>query len=163
MNLVIKFHTLGHDWFFRLGKLKLVAGINSNLKDGNHILMWEFDGVEFQQIRSVLEAIQDDYVLPDIHILKASTETSWHAMCFTRCPWPLAISIVAGTPKIDLSWLKMCVSREHWTLRVTDKGQGAPEIVEVLAGATPECTPEDLTGAVLYQAWQRGDLQYNAR
>ena len=156
MQTVIKFHALRHDWLFRVGNLKLVAGINSNLKDGNHILMWEFDNVEYWQALAALTVAQQDYALPQIHILKASGIKSWHAICFARCPWPLSISIVAGTPLIDLDWLRMCVNREHWTLRVTDKGQGEPETWGAVDGVSPECTPEDLYSAVLYQAWRRG-------
>lgn len=162
MQAVVKFHTLGHDWLFRVGNLKLVAGINSNLKDGSHILMWEFDNASYYPVREALLYAQDQYQLPDIHILQASSNKSWHAMCFARCPWPLAISIVAGTPGIDLDWLRMCVNRENWTLRVTDKGQGEPKVFEVLAGALPEATPEDLTHAVLYHAWRRGDEKLDA-
>ena len=162
MRLTIKFHQLGHDWLLRIGNLKLVAGINSNLKDGTHILMWEFDNDTYWRVRKVLQEAQDEWDLPDIHILQPSSNKSWHAICFARCPWPLAISIVAGTPGIDIDWLRMCVNRENWTLRVTDKGQGTPEVFEVLAGIPPECTPKDLTGAVLYEAWRRGELKPNA-
>jgi len=158
VNATIRFHQVGHDWLFRIGKLRLVAGINSTLRDGNHVLFWEFDDQSYPEVRGHLEGVQHDFALPDIVIFKASTMLSWHAMCFARLSWRTAITVVAATEGIDLLWFKMSLQRDHWTLRVTDKGNGAPERYAVLEGAPPEATHQELVSAVLYEAWQRGSV-----
>lgn len=58
------------DYYLRLrfGRIIKVMGINSNLKDGNHILMWEFDITDEKSVLKALRLVQREYNLSLIHI-----------------------------------------------------------------------------------------------
>ena len=157
MNFLIKTQAFSHDILFRVGKLRKVLGANSTLENGKHILMWEFDHVEAHEVTAALLAVQMAYNLPNIHVLTSSEHQGFHAYCLAQETFPQSVAIVASTPLVDWDWVRMCVNRGHWTLRLTDKGNGAPETIMVLHSNEPdEVAPTQITSGVLYEAWERG-------
>ena len=62
-------------WQLRIGSWKFtftfaqvtdVIGVNSKLKDGNHILMWDFDDYPLKDVEYILKIKQQDHCLPNI-------------------------------------------------------------------------------------------------
>ena len=154
MNFIIRGKIFGHDLYARCGKRVDVDGINSTLSDGESVLFWEFDDTPYEAVLAALSDIQEEYLLSPITLLMASVNTSWHAVCWTRLPWMKALAIVAQTEGVAPNFVRLAAQREHFTLRMTDKGRGAPKHFGVLdSNWLPNATPNDLETAVTYGAW----------
>lgn len=151
---------------FRIGRFQVslmagmvtkVTGVNSNLKDGNHIIMWEFDETDRTEVCWALQAVQGLFSLPDIHVAESHTGGGFHAYCFQALSFIETLHIVSGTFLVDPNYITMCAMRQHWTLRLTDKGQGAPQPTLTLPGLFKKTAePDDLIGIVEYHAYQKG-------
>jgi len=123
---------------FTLAPVTNVTGVNSKLADGNHIIMWDFDDIQLDVVKSVLGIVQSIYDLPTIYILNTGAPNHFIAYCFARCEWRLSIEIVAATPHVDPAFFKYGVYREHWTLRVTPKEGRKPKLIALLYSKTKE-------------------------
>lgn len=104
-----------------LTRLTTVVGVNSILRNGNHILMWDFDECNLKGVIAVLTYIQHDYYLPEIHILNSGQERHYLAYCFVNLPWIKTVEIISATPFVDQNYFRLGVMRKHWTLRISDK------------------------------------------
>ena len=154
MRFIIRTKIFGHDLYARCGKRVQVDGVNSTLSNGESVLFWEFDDTPYEAVLAALSDIQESYLLPPITLLMASVNTSWHATCWARIPWLRALSIVAQTEGVDPNYVRLAAQREHFTLRMTDKGRGAPKHFGVIdSNWLPSATPNDLISAVTYGAW----------
>lgn len=137
-----------------IGTITKVQGVNSNLRDGNHITMWDFDEPKLELILSWLWPVQAFYSLPAIHIAQSHPGGGYHAYCLQRMEWLQSVSIVSATHGIDPGYVSMCAMRGHWTLRLSDKGRGVPSHVAVLPSGWPEDVKvEELTSWVNYEVW----------
>jgi len=130
---------LGHWRFtFTLYEVTDITGVNSLLKDGNHILMWDFDDIPLCMVKIALNGIQDDYELPQIRILSTGKKYHYIAYCFKRCSWWDAKRIIAATPFVCDDYYKWGIFRKRFTLRVTPKEGRKPKLVTILHSNTPE-------------------------
>lgn len=153
-------------WKPRIGRLQVsimaglvtkVTGVNSNLKNGQHIVMWEFDETDDLAVLASLQAAQIFYRLPNIHVAESHLGGGFHAYCFKALSFVETLHIVSGTALVDPHYITLCAMRQHWTLRLTDKGQGAPQFSQMLNGFEPEtASPADLVGLVEYTAYMKG-------
>lgn len=138
-----------------VGRVTDVKGINSELKDGRHIIMWEFDETDWQLVKRSLMYVQTDRRLPTIYISRSHPGGGYHAYCLVAVPWIQSVHIVSGTPLVDPGYINMCAIRGHWTLRLTDKGMGAPEFWEELPSLRRETASTlDLKSYVKYEAFK---------
>ncbi len=138
------------------GLVTKVQGINSNLKDGKHIIMWEFDETDKLAVLGSLQAAQAMYQLPDIYVAESHPGGGFHAYCFEAMSFIESLHIVSGTVLVDPNYITMCAMRQHWTLRLTDKGQGQPEYMETLESLFhATANTADLVGMVEYHAYQK--------
>ena len=136
-----------------VGRVTDVEGINSDLVGGGHIIMWEFDEEDWTKVHKYLQDIQIRYPLSDIHVAQSHPGGGFHAYCFTRMSWLQSLHIVTGTEGVDEAWINLCAMRNHWTLRLTDKGQGEPLFWCTLTSVnTPNCGMVDLSRHVKYEA-----------
>jgi hypothetical protein len=110
-----------------------VVGVNSKLKDGKHIVMWDFDDVPLRQVAAALSIVQHLYDLPNIYILSTLKKDHYIAYSFARLEWRDSVEVVASTRFIDPNFFKYGVYREKWTLRVTKNETGKPKLVRTLA------------------------------
>lgn len=139
-----------------IGTITPVKGVNSILADGNHIIMWEFDETNYDTVWRWLWSAQAFHSLPSIHISRSHPEGGYHAYCFARVSWIESIAIVASTLGVDPGYISMCAMRGHWTLRLTDKGQGQPEHLGTLYSDYPQTVKaEELLSYVDYEAWTK--------
>ena len=130
---------LGHWRFtFTLYEVTDITGVNSLLKDGNHILMWDFDDIPLCMVKIALNGIQDDYELPQIRILSTGKKYHYIAYCFKRCSWWDAKRIIAATPFVCDDYYKWGIFRKRFTLRVTPKETRKPKLVHILKSKIPE-------------------------
>ena len=153
-----------------------VVGVNSELPDGNHILMWDFDGKTFWQVHDALLKVQRLYKLPNIYILltrmankqkkppenftvkdwKPAEKGNYIAYCFKRTPWRKAVEIVASTEHVDWNFFRFSVFRGKFTLRVSGKDGRKPIPVYILKSPEPEdVTIADLKSWVKYETLRK--------
>jgi len=137
---------------FTYARIARVIGVNSELPDGEHILMWDFDEVPLDVVMRSLSYVQHRYFLSDIHILRTKEPDNYIAYCFSSKEWRDAVEIVAATHHVDWQFLRFGVYRGHFTLRVTPKGERTPYFVQRLEGLElPDCKPSDLKSWVKYE------------
>ncbi len=142
---------------FRISKFRItltfarvidVIGVNSNLPDGNHILMWDFDDMRLADVFESLGEQQIMYNLSKIYILETTPKKNYIAYCFTKLPWFDACKVVITTRGVCRSFIKFGLIRDHFTLRVSPKCGRKPKLV----GIIPSEFPDDLTANDL-QSW----------
>ena len=150
---MIKRITIGHYRFtITLARIAKVIGVNSQLSNGRHILMWDFDDTKLDDVCLDLKKVQSRYFLSDIHILRSKEPNNYLCYCFTSQEWRRAVEIVASCPHVDWQFLRFGVYRGHFTLRVTPKGERTPYLVTRLEGMElPDCKPEDMLSWVKYE------------
>jgi len=149
--VVVKFGLGRWRFTFSFAPVTKVVGVNSKLPNGRHILMWDFDGVDYQRLKESLLTIQRRYLLPNIYILQTNRH-NYIAYCFKAVPWRKAVEIVAATQTYDWNHFKYAVYRGHFTLRVTPKCGREPKLVEVLESLQEEdVTVEKLKSWVEYE------------
>jgi len=150
----------------RIGSVRLMAalvrvvdvvGVNSKLRDGNHILLWDFDGAPLRDVESSLSEVQHRYNLPTIYILQSSSNDHYIAYCFHRCSWAKCKHIVSAAENVDEQFYRYGVFRGHFTLRVSRKGEWQPYLVSRLESPFPEtATLTDLCSWVRYETLPPG-------
>lgn len=137
---------------FSAAHITKVVGVNSQLDDGRHVLMWDFDNTTLDKVAEALKKVQTRYFLSDIHILETKENSNFAAYCFTAVSFRRALEILFATDGVCLSFLKFCVIREHLTLRVTPKGGRMPFLVAKLDGyELSNCSIEELHSWVKYE------------
>lgn len=158
MKLIRRGKLFGHDWYVRIGKRITVTGVNSLVGEDTSVLFWEFDGVPLTPVINALTDIQETWSLSKIYLLQSHPPESWHAVCMARFTWLKALGIVATTRYVDADYVRLAAHRGHFTLRLTDKGQGIPKLAQVLPSDAPEsASVEDFVSGVRYGAWMRED------
>lgn len=129
-----------------------VIGVNSNLPDGNHILMWDFDMVNKEDIIKELVDIQARFKLPRIYILQTSPKQGFHAYCFKKVDWKTCVEILAASKLIDWNYFKYGIYRKHFTLRVSPKcGREIKAIGQIASTVQDDVSPEELKSWVQYE------------
>ena len=147
---------IGHWRFtFTFAPVSTVIGVNSNLPDGNHILMWDFDESDLGTIEWELQRVQRTYKLPTIYILETKKGTNYIAYCFKRTHWCRTVEIITYTKFVDWGFIKFGVFRGHFTLRVTPKhGRKIHLIDKIKSTVEEDCTLYDLKSWVEYETLQ---------
>lgn len=137
---------------FTIAQIRKVIGVNSELEDGKHILMWDFDNVSIDSVLSALKRVQTRYFLSAIHILETKKDTNYIAYCFSAQEWRRACEIVGQTEYVDWNFFRFGVYRGHFTLRVTPKDDREIRRVQGLIGyEQPDCSPPDLKSWTRYE------------
>lgn len=155
---MIKRFNIGQVRFtFTCAKVTKVVGVNSELGEGKHILMWDFDNVSLDEVVKELRAVQADCILPDIHILVTKEPTNYIAYCFARTDWRVAVYIIAATRLVDWNFFKYGVYRGRFTLRVSPKqGRAIKHKLTLKGYRPPDCTIKDLKSWVRYETLAGG-------
>jgi hypothetical protein len=144
---------IGHWRFtFTFAPITDVIGVNSNIENGWHIPMWDFDDVGFSDVETALLIQQREWRLPNIYILSTGKPRHYIAYCFKEMLWRACVALVAGTGFVDPNFFKYGVYREHWTLRVSPKEGRKPKLVKVLYSNIPEdCSIDELNSWTKYE------------
>ena len=154
--MIKRFKIKGVRFTFTIARTTKVIGVNSNMADGRHILMWDFDGVALDMVKAQLGYVQSRYLLSSIYILRTKVPDNYIAYCFTACDWRRTIEIIASTGYVDLNFFKFGVYRGHFTLRVTPKNGRTPRLIETLEGhELSDCEIDDLKSWVRYETLKR--------
>lgn len=125
-----------------------VKGVNSNLPDRRHILMWDFDNKEGEDVINSLVAIQKKFKLSRIFLLNTGLDGHYHAYCFKAISWAMALYILASTKHLDSTYFKIGIIRGFYTLRYSKKeGRGFTPAIILPSKVKEDIDPfEDLCG-----------------
>jgi len=150
--MFLRFRVWKWRFTFTLSPVVKVTGVNSILDDKKHILLWDFDDVEEQEVWASLKHIQKKEHLPTIYLLHTSNGNHYCAYCFKRCDWWTCKRIIASTPYTDEEYFKYGVNRGYFTLRVSAKHNMAPHLVATLPSKVREtATIDELESWVVYE------------
>ena len=92
----------------------------SDTGEDKHILLWDFDDSNCEEIASILLNLQQKYKLPSIYIIESSID-KYHAYCFTARTFREVVHILSDTPNIDMVYLRLGMVRGYYTLRITPR------------------------------------------
>jgi len=150
--MIWKWRILNWRITFTIAPVVDVVGVNSNLPDNNHIIMWDFDDTDLATVVRELSTVQIKYNLPRIYIFETKKRQNYIAFCFKRCSWEKSVEIVACTRGVDRNFFKYGVYREHWTLRVTPKNGRKIRLITILESkAHEDCSIRELKSWVKYE------------
>jgi hypothetical protein len=138
-------------------KVTKMQGICSNLEDGNHILLFDFDSSTLAEALRSLMKVQSDFDLAPISILQTRQDEGYIAYCFCRKPFRDCIAILCQTEGVDWNFIRLSCIRGYITLRISPKRGVKPKLVAHLSSRTPEqATIEELVRAIDYETSYEG-------
>jgi hypothetical protein len=141
---------------FTMAPVQDVIGVNSQVGDNKHILMWDFDDQPLDMVEASLLHVQHRYFLSNIYILLSSPPSNYFAYCFQSYPWWLARSIIGATIGIDENFYKWGIFRKRFTLRVSPKDGNKPKLVSILkSNANEDIDVKQLSSWVQYETLVR--------
>lgn len=144
----------GFSFHFSLTRMSRQLGINSKLKDGNHMLLWDFDDVDYKDVYTELKWLQRQYWLPTIYVVGTGVARYYHAYCFCRCSWERTRGIIGETKGVDKVFLAMGCLRGYFTLRISKKaGREFEPLDKIESGMPEECLPEE--AATISRYWTK--------
>jgi len=150
--MILRFRVWKWRFTFTFAPVVDVIGVNSKMRDGRHILMWDFDHLPLAAVIAILTELAYRERLPDIFILESSKPDNYIAYCFHACSWWDSKRIIASTPKVDEQFFKYGVYRGYWTLRVTMKDKYHPKLVyTVYSVYSNTARVDDLDSWVVYE------------
>ncbi len=146
-----RFQKFNHRFHISFEKVEQVTGVNSNLDEKTHFLMWDFDNIPLSLVIESLENVQDMYQLPSISIVSTGKLGGYHAYCFQGCNFRYARTILASTANIDLKYLALGIMRGYFTLRFTDvKGREFEKVWDLPSKIPANCSYKDVNCFVNY-------------
>ncbi len=130
-----------------------VIGVNSNVQNDRHILLWDFDNVRLARVSSILRPICRKNRLSNVYIFRTRKDhDNYHAFCLKSFTLAAAVSIIAATPEVDWAFVKWGVVRSHFTLRIGPKDDEIPWFVRTIKGrGVADVTWRDLKGYTKYE------------
>ncbi len=150
--MILKIRFWNWKFTFSCSQVEDIVGINSKIGDDNHILMWDFDNVNFVSIKDIMRTLQHVYQLPNIYIVRTKEVGSYHAYCLRKTSFQRACEILSSTFSLDMTYYRLGVTRGYWTLRISPKSGRDITLVDVLKSDVPEdVTVKDLKSFVVYE------------
>ena len=129
-----------------------ILGVNSNLKNGLHIPMLEFDDVNLRCLFAEIKNLQDRFRLGQAVIVSTGRFDSYHVFFKNQVTWKNAIKICAESELYDLKHLQFSLKRGHFTLRLSSKGGRKNELVDIIeSDYASNCEFSDFDSFVLYE------------
>jgi hypothetical protein len=93
-----------------------VLGFNSRCEDGKHIIIWDYDAVEYKDIISSLNYIQENYRLGNIYIFK--TFNGYNAVSLSKLYFEEVYKLKKNTRYSDYQHNEMGHKLGKWVMRV---------------------------------------------
>lgn len=157
--MYLRFKLFKLRFVFYIRRVTTVNGVNSNLKDGNHIPMLDFDGATLKETRMEVYRLQKQYKLGKASICSTGRPKSYHVYFWNVCTWQQAVQIVASSRLGDLKHLQFSLRRGHFTLRISDKKSRKIECIEEINYNNYQtCSHEDLISFVTYETGSKVNL-----
>lgn len=131
---------------FYFSKVEKRHGICSKHSENEkHMLLWDFDNTDLENILQDLRYLIARYALPNVYVLQTS-KSGYHAYCFSARPFKEVIHILSDTNSIDMHYLRLGMVRGYYTLRFSARQDGSPKLIKILESVYPaEMSPLDMT------------------
>ncbi len=137
-------------------RVQSILGVNSNLKDGNHIIMLDCDDVYLADLKEELRRLQIRYRLPSGRIASTGRFNSWHVYYWVRLPFREALTVAVDCKYCDWKYIYFSTLRKHFTLRVSDKAMRKIVPVDIVHSYIDDTSnPDDIASAVKYETASR--------
>lgn len=150
--MILRFRIWKWRFTFTFAPVVDVVGVNSLMRNGKHILMWDLDQTHLNYVAKRLAYIQKQHHLSNIYILRSSKPNNYIAYCLQAFDWWDTKRIIADTYGVDELFFKYGVYRGYFTLRVSTKEGQRPTLVHVLKSEVPESAKIfDLDSWVVYE------------
>ena len=91
-------------------------GYTSCCETGEHIPLWDFDGIPLTKVEEALREIQEKYKLSTIYILK--TRHGYNAICLDKNNYLNIKQIILETKYVDPIYIRLSEKREHMVQRI---------------------------------------------
>lgn len=95
---------------------KYCLGISSKTEDNKHIIMIDYDNIEYVTIIDELRGLQLDHELSDFYILKSNN--GHNAICLDKFTIDELITILRDSNFIDIEYLKIAIKRGYFVTRI---------------------------------------------
>lgn len=153
MKLRLSFRIFNIRFLLSVRKVHRPVGACSKLENGKHILMWDFDGVDYQDAEQALREVIRRENLSDVYLLQSSGQMGFHAYCFSSFDFNDALRIVASTRHIENMFIRLGAVRGYLTLRITaTEKRPQPQLRAVLAGRREaDATTNDINLVIKYE------------
>lgn len=151
-----RFERFGVRFHIGIARTARVKGVNSEVGDGLHMIMWDFDDVPLETVVTELKVLQGEWCLPNIYILTTGINGYWHAYCFASRSLFQVRSIISSTQHVDKVFLAMGCIRGYFTLRFSPKkGRDISLIATLKSPYKNECSPDDVRHFLEYTTKRR--------
>ena len=149
MNFRLDFK--GWRFYIALSHSVKVEGVNSKLPNGRHFLMWDFDNVGEDDVKSALLSVQKRFKLSKIYLVNTGLPNYWHSYCFKAVSYPKCLLILASTRYLDQVYFKIGCIRGYFTLRYSPKKSRDFTPAQILPSPVKEdVNPFELSNFVRY-------------
>ena len=103
---------------------KQTIGLSSRCKGGSHIILLDFDGLDYEEVYEEIEALIQKYKLSIFYIFQNDRPNSYHAICLDKFKLYEALEIISST-SADRGFIKapFLFKQRRWILRVQSKGK----------------------------------------
>lgn len=133
-------------------RVQTVKGVNSNLLDGNHCIMFDVDDCNIRTLEQELVSLQEYYNLGRALIFSTGRADSYHVYFLNRVSWRQAVMVAVSCRYVDLKHIQFSLKRGHFTLRISSKKNRKIELVSVIESKHPsDITKEDFSSFVIYE------------
>lgn len=150
--MYLRFRFLNHRIVFYNRRIYETGGINSNLKNGLHVPMFDFDYINIRELETEMMRLRDEFNLGQILIMNTGKYDSYHGIVLNAMSWRDAVALVASCKYTDLKHLQFSLRRGHFTLRVLPKAGRKLYLTSIIRSENPsDVRIKDIDSYVLYE------------
>lgn len=113
---------------------KITYGLSSRCKNGSHVTLLDFDGLEEEEVDEEIEAIIQEYKTSDWVIAKNDIPKSFHGYCLDKLKLYEVLEIISST-SADKGFKKApwLFKQKRWIIRMWEKGnRKKPQFLKII-------------------------------
>lgn len=149
--MMIRFRIRNWLTVFYVRKSKKVTGMNSDLINGDSMLMMDCDNVKLVDLQIELRRLIEKYRLPNCHIFTTGRDNSFHVYSWVSRPFLKCLAIASDCNYIDEKYVYFSARRSHFTLRISPKSNRTIEYHStIFSRFADESSPYALSSKVNY-------------
>lgn len=157
---MIRFDIFGRRFVVYFRKVQEIKGLNSECKDGSHIVMVDIDDEPLQGVQVDCYKVMAEHMIQHAEIMSTGKPNGWHVYLWKGFTFRESLQIMLEFEHCDLNHVRWTIKRGHATLRLTDKqGRKIRKVKTLHSPGTRDMTLKDLKSWVKYQTgvWEDGD------
>ena len=118
---MIRFVLFGRRFVVYFRKVQEIKGLNSECKDGTHIVMVDIDDDTYSSVQEDVRTVMERHHIPRADIMSTGKPGGFHVYLWKGFKFRETLNIMMEFPTLDLNHLRWTIKRGHATLRLTDK------------------------------------------